>query len=79
MRVQDHGSGIRKEDLARIFEMFYRTRDAQASCANGFGLGLGIAKEIVDMHGGRIWCESELGQGSTFFVELPLGDDNKNS
>lgn len=75
LRVRDYGPGIGKEDLARIFEMFYRTRDAQASCRGGFGLGLGIAKEIVDRHGGRIWCESELGQGSTFCVELPLGSE----
>lgn len=72
MRVRDYGHGIAKNDLVRIFETFYRTTDAQESCASGFGLGLAIAKEIVELHEGRIWCESELGQGSTFFVELPL-------
>jgi signal transduction histidine kinase len=74
MQVRDQGSGIAKEDLPRIFEMFYRTPDAQASHASGFGLGLAITKEIIELHGGRIWCESELGRGSTFFIELPLGD-----
>lgn len=72
IQVRDHGHGIAKDDLQRIFETFYRTTDAQESCASGFGLGLAIAKEIVELHEGRIWCESELGQGSTFFVELPL-------
>jgi signal transduction histidine kinase len=72
MRVHDYGHGIAKDNLPRIFETFYRTTDAQASCASGFGLGLAIAKEIVELHEGRIWCESELGKGSTFFVELPL-------
>jgi signal transduction histidine kinase len=75
MQVRDQGSGIAKEDLPRIFEMFYRTPEAQASRASGFGLGLAIAKEIIELHGGRIWCESELGRGSTFFIELPLGDE----
>ena len=74
MQVCDQGSGIAKEDLSRIFEMFYRTPEAQASHASGFGLGLAIAKEIIELHGGRIWCESELSRGSTFFIELPLGD-----
>ncbi|MBV9227670.1 MAG: HAMP domain-containing histidine kinase [Chloroflexi bacterium] len=72
IRVRDYGHGIAKDDLPRIFETFYRTAEAQESCTSGFGLGLAITKEIVELHGGRIWCESELGQGSTFFVELPL-------
>ncbi len=75
MQVRDYGHGIAKDDLPRIFETFYRTPDAQASCASGLGLGLAIAKEIVELHEGRIGCESELGQGSTFFVELPLGNE----
>lgn len=72
IRVRDYGYGIAKNDLSRIFETFYRTTDAQESCTSGFGLGLAIAKEIIELHEGRIWCESELGQGSTFFVELSL-------
>jgi signal transduction histidine kinase len=75
IQVRDYGHGIAKDDLPRIFEIFYRTPDAQTSCASGLGLGLAIAKEIVELHEGRIWCESEVGQGSTFFVELPLGNE----
>ena len=70
--VQDHGKGIKKEQQEHIFDTFYRTPDAQASSKFGLGLGLSICKDIVERHGGRIWCESEMGKGSTFFVELPL-------
>jgi len=70
--VRDRGKGIAREDLAHIFETFYRTPDAQASPKQGLGLGLAISKELVERHNGRIWCESEPGLGSTFFVELPL-------
>ena len=78
LRVRDYGHGIAKDDLPRIFETFYRTPDAQESCVSGFGLGLAIAQEIAELHEGRIWCESELGKGSTFFVELPLRDEEEN-
>jgi len=71
--VQDYGQGISKEQQTLIFETFYRTPDAQASKKNGWGLGLAICKDIVERHGGRIWCESRVGEGSTFYVELPRG------
>jgi signal transduction histidine kinase len=72
LQVQDHGCGIAPDEIPQIFSRFYRTPRARASTTSGLGLGLAISKEIVDQHGGRIWCESELGVGSTFFVELPL-------
>lgn len=72
IEIKDSGKGIRKEQQAHIFDTFYRTPDAQASSKFGLGLGLSICKDIVERHGGRIWCESEVGKGSTFFVELPL-------
>lgn len=71
IEVQDQGSGIAEAQRERIFESFYRTPDAQSSSARGLGLGLAISKDIVELHGGRIWCESEVGKGSTFCVELP--------
>ncbi len=72
LQVQDHGCGITADELPHIFERFYRTPEVRSSTTSGLGLGLTICKEIVDQHEGRIWCESELGIGSTFFVELPL-------
>ncbi len=72
IEVQDHGKGIRKEQQEHIFDTFYRTPDAQASSKFGLGLGLSICKDIVERHGGRIWCESAPGKGSTFLVDLPL-------
>lgn len=71
IEVQDFGKGIAEKQLPRIFDTFYRTSDAQASSKFGLGLGLAICKDIVERHGGRIWCESKVGKGSTFFVELP--------
>jgi len=70
--VQDFGKGIAEKQLPHIFDTFYRTPDAQASSKFGLGLGLAICKDIVERHGGRIWVESKVGKGSTFFVELPL-------
>ncbi len=72
IEVRDAGPGIPAEEQTRIFETFYRAPKAQASSKNGWGLGLAICKDIVERHGGRIWCESKLGEGSTFMVELPL-------
>jgi len=72
VQVRDHGKGIPRDQQERIFETFYRTPDTQTSSKRGLGLGLAIAKDIIQRHEGRIWCESEPGQGSTFFVELPL-------
>jgi signal transduction histidine kinase len=71
LEVQDSGKGISEHQLPHIFDTFYRTPDAQASSKFGLGLGLAICKDIVERHGGRIWCESKIGKGSTFFVELP--------
>jgi signal transduction histidine kinase len=77
LSVRDAGRGICAEHLASIFKPFYRTSEARASSANGTGLGLAICKHIVGQHRGRIWCESLVGSGSTFFVELPVaGGEN---
>lgn len=72
LQVSDAGQGIPKDQRAHIFEPFYRTPEASRSGKPGLGLGLAICKEIVERHGGRIYCESFEGKGSTFFVELPL-------
>ena len=69
--VADSGPGIAAEDLDRIFEEFQQT-EAGAQQREGTGLGLALSKRFVEMHGGRIWCESEVGKGSTFEFTLPL-------
>ncbi len=71
--VRDSGYGISEEDLEKIFVRTYkvsasRTPTDEASS----GLGLAIVKSVVEQHGGRVWCESRLGEGSSFFVELPI-------
>jgi signal transduction histidine kinase len=72
VQVRDHGKGIPEDQQAQIFETFYRTPDAEASTKQGLGLGLAISREIVERHEGQIWCESQPGKGSSFFVKLPL-------
>ena len=67
--VQDDGMGITKRDRSRIFERFYKVDRARSG--GGTGLGLSISKHIVEKHGGHIWVESEVGQGSTFYFSLP--------
>ncbi len=70
--VVDTGIGISKEDLPRIWERFFQTAEAQKMRKAGFGLGLKIAREIVQMHGGEMGIESELGVGSRFFFHIPI-------
>jgi len=69
-KVADQGQGIPQDDLPHIFEKFYRASNISSS-ASGTGLGLAIVKTIVESHNGRIWAESKVGEGSTFFVVLP--------
>jgi signal transduction histidine kinase len=70
--VRDTGIGISKEDLPRVWERFFQTKEAQTMRKAGFGLGLKIAREIVQMHGGDMGIESELGVGSFFYFKLPV-------
>ncbi len=70
--VTDTGEGISAEDLPYIFERFYRVDKSRARSTGGSGLGLTIAKRLVEAHGGRIQVESELGKGSTFSFTLPV-------
>jgi len=70
--VTDTGIGIAAEDHAAVFEQFKQVGDTLTDKPKGTGLGLPICKEIIEHHGGRIWLESELGKGSTFFFSLPL-------
>jgi two-component system phosphate regulon sensor histidine kinase PhoR len=70
--VQDTGIGIAPEHQGRLFEKFYRIRRRDTVHIRGTGLGLAIVKSIADQHGGRVWVESKLDQGSTFYLSLPL-------
>jgi signal transduction histidine kinase len=72
VEVEDTGQGIAKENLELIFDKFVQIKGIAGTTPGSVGLGLAIAKEIVEIYGGRIWAESELGQGSKFSFILPL-------
>jgi two-component system, OmpR family, phosphate regulon sensor histidine kinase PhoR len=72
LTVADTGIGIPRADQPRIFERFYRVDVARSREAGGTGLGLSIAKHLVEAHGGRLWVESEVGQGSKFNFSVPI-------
>lgn len=72
--VADQGVGISPEDLNRLFERFFRARSGMGRHVVGSGLGLPIARTIVESHGGRIWADSQVGRGSTLHFTLPLSE-----
>jgi signal transduction histidine kinase len=69
--VEDTGPGIAPEHQPRIFEKFYQVDTSMSKPFKGLGLGLRIAKDLVELHGGRLWLESEPGKGSRFYFEIP--------
>jgi len=77
--VTDTGPGIPEEHQARIFEQFHQVDSSNTKAKGGTGLGLTIAKQIVEMHGGRIWVTSRLGKGSTFQMELPIRAEHRKA
>jgi two-component system phosphate regulon sensor histidine kinase PhoR len=72
--VADTGIGIPQADQPRIFERFYRVDAARSREAGGTGLGLAIARHLIEVHGGRLWVQSELGVGSKFHFSVPIFD-----
>lgn len=77
--VQDTGIGIAPADQLRIFEKFYRVRRKETAHVKGTGLGLALVRSIVEWHGGRVWVESQLGRGSTFYIAIPLAPRGSGS
>lgn len=73
--VRDTGPGIENDDLEKIFEPFYRGIASAKEGTIGTGLGLSVCRQLVDLHGGKIWLESQLGKGSSFFFRLPVTQD----
>jgi signal transduction histidine kinase len=73
--VSDQGVGISQQDQARLFAPFERLENNRIERVKGIGLGLLVCRRLVEAHGGRIWVESELGKGATFFFTLPLGKE----
>ena len=70
--IKDDGQGIKKENVKKVFDKFYRVHTGNVHDVKGFGLGLAYVKEIINLHEGEIKCESELGKGTKFTVTLPI-------
>jgi signal transduction histidine kinase len=75
--VRDHGAGLSESDQASLFQPFQRFSKEGSGSAKGTGLGLLVCRRLVEAHGGHIWVESELGQGSSFYFTLPLGKQSR--
>jgi PAS domain S-box-containing protein len=77
--VKDNGVGISADEIHQLFVKYKQAASAKSSAVKGTGLGLVICKMIVEAHGGKIWVESEIGKGTTFYLTLPLGRAVTNS
>jgi signal transduction histidine kinase len=79
VRVSDTGMGIPAEEVERVFDKFYQSPYHRKENRQGTGLGLAIARHAVEAHGGRIWVESQVGEGSTFVFTLPVSDESAHT
>ena len=79
VELSDNGPGIAKKDLPYVFDRFYRADASRNSKKGGTGLGLAIAQKIIEEHGGKIWVQSEEGQGTSICFTLPKLPEHKDT
>ncbi|MDB5061019.1 MAG: yycG 1, partial [Mucilaginibacter sp.] len=72
--IRDEGQGISVPDQEKLFNRYYRVQNVETQHISGFGLGLYLSAEIIHQHNGKVWVESEIGKGSTFYFSLPILD-----
>ena len=78
MCVEDHGIGIERKDLNHVFDKFAQIENSLSRKVGGSGLGLPIARQLMESHNGAIWCDSEINKGSKFYFVIPVANDKSN-
>jgi signal transduction histidine kinase/glycerol-3-phosphate cytidylyltransferase-like family protein len=76
--VEDHGIGIERKDLNHVFDKFAQIENSLSRQVGGSGLGLPIARQLMESHNGAIWCDSEINKGSKFYFVIPIANDKSN-
>ena len=79
LEIKDNGHGIPSEEWEKIFQKFYQIEEYFTGRVEGAGLGLSLVKQIIESHGGKIWLESKLEEGSKFFLTLPIYNEENHT